>query len=105
MSQDNLFIGFSIQGATTTAQVSSSPVERPPYFSFASRSAIDCQDGPPGAAGLIDSRAARHRSYSLLYPPGVQDRPIHPGPISEPYPFFCQTQEMNMCPLVLPLWR
>lgn len=97
MNQDNPFIGVSIQRTTTTAQVSSSPAERPPYFSFASRSAIDCQDGPPGAAGLIDSGAARHRSSSLLYPPGVRGGPIHPGPISEPYPFFfCQTREMNM---------
>lgn len=105
MNQENPFIGVSIQGATTTAQVSSSPVERPPYFSLASRSAIDCCEDPLGAAGLIDSGAARHRSSSLLYPPRVQDRPIHPCPISEPYPFFLSDPGDEYTHWFLPLWR
>lgn len=105
MNKENPFIGVSIQGATTTAQVSSSPGERPPYFSLASRSAIDCCEGPPGAADLIDSGAARHRSSSLLYPPGVQDRPIHPGPISEPYPFFLSDPGDEYAHWFVPLWR
>lgn len=78
--RDNPFIGVRIQGATTTAQVSSSPVERP-YFSLTPRSVIDCCDGPPGAVGLIDIGVARHRSSSLLYSPRIQDKLIHPGPI------------------------
>lgn len=77
---------------------------RDPHISgLALRSAIDCCDGPPGAASLIDSRAARHRSSSLLYSPGVQNRPIHPGPISQPYPFSVRPRQW-ICPLVLSLW-
>lgn len=55
MNQDNPFIGVSIQGAATAAQVS----YRHPYFSPASRSAIDCRDGPPGATGLTDSGSSQ----------------------------------------------
>lgn len=63
-------------------------MKTPPYFSLASSSAIDCCDGPLGVAGLIDSEAARRCSFSLLYSSGVQNRPIHRGPIQRPYLVF-----------------
>lgn len=85
----NQFIGVSIQGATTTTvQVSSSPVKGPTYFCLALRSAIDCCECPPGAAGLVDNQASRHHFFGLLYSSGVQDRLIHMEPISELYPLF-----------------
>lgn len=54
---------------------------------------------PPGAAGLMDSGAAKRGSTRPQHPPEVKDRTVHsapppPPPTSAPHPLFCQTREM-----------
>lgn len=97
-NQDDPFIGVSIQGATTAAQVSSGPAETPPIFQpFALRSSIDRRDGPLGDAGLIDSGAARHHSWSLSASSrGLRQAYSSDPPSQHHILFFCHTREMNM---------
>lgn len=96
MNQDNPFIGVSIQGTTTAAQVS----YRHPYFSLALRSAIDCRDGPPGATGLTDSGSSKtsllQTSVSSWGPRQTCSSRPHLATIS----FFPDRPRRWICPLV-----